>query len=286
MPWQQDGSVVETIKTNYLSGLSTYQVAKIVGCSQNTVHSCVKKLGINRTQSLSKTLTPPKYRRKNFEGDSRQKAYLLGFRIGDLHVSQTSPVSKTIRVATNSTKLAQINLFNKLFSPYGHTWRGRPDRRGAIKIRSYLNLTFSYLLPKTEIPSWLTSDQENIIAFCAGYFDAEGTVCLIRNMAVASVKSQDKQVIFLFYQLLSDLGILCGPPLLGRIAGHVDKRGIRNNKDVWQVSIYRKDALMRFFEVFEGYLQHDDRLEQVRLAKENIILRSSWRDTGDRKSGS
>ena len=74
----------------------------------------------------AKALTKPRYKRKNFNGSLGQKAYLIGFRIGDLYINQTHKNSPTLRIGTNSTKTAQIELVEKIFKPYGHIWKSRP----------------------------------------------------------------------------------------------------------------------------------------------------------------
>lgn len=62
--------------------LSTWKIAQLLGCGRSTIHRKLRKLGIARDIATSHV----KYKRKSFEGDENEKAYLMGFTIGDLRV--------------------------------------------------------------------------------------------------------------------------------------------------------------------------------------------------------
>ena len=177
--------------------LSSYQIAKKLNCSQALIMKKFKIYKINtRTIQQGKALTKPIYERKNFTGTNEEKAYLIGFRLGDLYVHKTHPNSPTIRVSSNSTKSEQIDLIRKLFNPYGHVKAIGPDKKGATNIRCYLNSTFKFLVTKyLKIPPWILKSKKYSVAFLAGYIDAEGTFAISnRNQPLFSIKSQDKGV--------------------------------------------------------------------------------------------
>src|SRR3989338_10966007 len=101
--------------------MSAYEIARMFCCSQGLIMKRLREYSINtRTIQEAKSLTKPRYKRTNFRGNFEQKAYLIGFRLGDLYVSKTHPNSPTIRIGTNTTKEEQLQLIEKLFSHYGH----------------------------------------------------------------------------------------------------------------------------------------------------------------------
>src|SRR6266545_4477050 len=94
---------------------STSEIAVLLGIDPANVIYWMNKLGVqsrNKSEALTKTW------RADFSGDLEEKAYLIGFRLGDLHVYQTKPDNgKTIRIMCASSKSAQINLIRSLFEP-------------------------------------------------------------------------------------------------------------------------------------------------------------------------
>ncbi len=59
------------------SGFSMPSIAKELGVSKSNIEYWMKKFGIPRRPLL-------RYPRARFAGDSREKAYILGLRYGDL----------------------------------------------------------------------------------------------------------------------------------------------------------------------------------------------------------
>ena len=256
--------------------LSSYQIASVLRVSQSFVMNKLKEYGIKRrTIQQGKALTAPRYKRKNFSDDPVQKAYFIGFRIGDLYVTQTHPASPTIRISTNTTKEEQIKLVSRLFSPYGHVRCAPSDKRGAQSIRCFVNTSFAFLLKKWDgIEDWILQNNEYFLAFFAGYTDAEGSFCICNGNGVFSIQSQEKNILRLIVLRLNKMGILCMPPTRARIKGSVDKRGIGNNKDVWRFTIYRKDALLRLIALFKSRIRHHDRKNAMYKVESNIKMRN------------
>lgn len=243
----------------------------------------LREYGIpTRSIQEAKALVKPLYPRKNFSNNPLEKAYLTGFRLGDLYVSKTHPNSPTIRISTNTTKIAQLNLIKALFIPYGHVNISPRDKRGARYIRCFVNNSFSFLLPKNDrIDKWILKNKCTFFAFTAGYADAEGTFCMCGGDGIFSVKSQDKGIIHTLWKCFNRYGILCKPPFLGRKNGTVDKRGVKNNKDVWQLTVYRKDSLLSLIEELKSFLKHSQKIKEMTLVKENIEKRN--KKFGNRK---
>ena len=252
----------KTLENLYLKQkLSSYQISKKLDCSQSLVMKKLKLLNINtRTIQEGKALTPPKYKRINFNGPLEEKAYLVGFRLGDLYVSKTHPNSPTVRVSSNSTKNEQIVLIRELFSSYGYVKEIGPDKNGATNTRSYLNNTFNFLIPKYKnIPGWILKSKKYSIAFLAGYIDAEGTFAISnKNQPLFSIKSQDKDI-------MSDIQKYILPKIniqtrlqFVRAEGSI-MLGIRSNKDVFGIFVYNRKDLLSMLKALLPYLKHKKR---------------------------
>lgn len=123
--------------------LSTFQIAQKFGCSHATIVNRMRKFGIKSRGHLGlikpikiskivhrseggierrfKSYGIPsrglanrasKYKKHNFSGDLLEKAYMIGFRLGDLNVYSPKNI---ICVRCSSTKRAQIKLIKNLF---------------------------------------------------------------------------------------------------------------------------------------------------------------------------
>lgn len=141
----------EELETLYLDRkLSTWKIAELIKCGRSTIHRKLKKLGIARDISTSHV----RYAKTHFAGDYKQKAYLMGFTVGDLRVRKIGEKSRTIKIDCSSTKIDQIDLIHGLFSDYGRVWIGKPTARGAIQIEAFLDESFGFLLGCRKKIAW------------------------------------------------------------------------------------------------------------------------------------
>ena len=261
--------------------LSEYEIARMFHCHQMTISRKLREFKISTRTICEAAMNRAKRfygkKLKDFSGNLEEKAYLIGFRLGDLHVSQAGGKTNkpVIRIRVNSTRPEEIQLFKKLFSKYGYIWQGRKDCEGAVSVRCYLNQTFSFLIPKEDqIENWIQRNKKHFMAFLAGYSDAEGTFTICRDDGVFAIRAQDKKIIWQIYSNLNKIKILCKQPKIAKPAGDVDYRGIKNNKDTWCLMIYRKDSLLRLIELIDPYLKHLKRRRDMIIVKNNIIIRN------------
>jgi len=99
--------------------LSTWKIEKLYGYRRGTIHKKLIEYGLKtRSRANSHILFP----RKNFSGNLIEKAYLIGFKLGDLGVRKVYPNSETICIASGSTINEQIDLIKSLFEKYGKIW--------------------------------------------------------------------------------------------------------------------------------------------------------------------
>jgi len=137
--------------------LSLSAVATRASCSLTTVWRRLTAAGVK----LRADGSSPKYERSDFSGDLVEMAYLIGFRLGDLHVEVEG---NTVVVKCTSTRQEQVELFRTLFEPYGrvYTDEATMERRQRKSVGMYarLNRTFEFLVPKQDrIPEWIQRDE-------------------------------------------------------------------------------------------------------------------------------
>lgn len=243
---------------------STIEIASLLGIDPTNVLYWMKKLGIRR-RSRSEAHT--KTWRADFSGDLEEKAYLIGFRLGDLHVYQTKPEGQTIRVMCASSRQAQINLIQSLFKPYGYVKITR-KLDGKTAIDCYVNMSFDFLLPKRDkIEEWILSDKKFCLAFLAGYIDAEGSFGIDMNgSANLKIESYDVGILHQLHGILTQLGVDC--PLPSLIKSRENSKQ-KINRDVWRLGVYRKSSLDRLCAFLNAYLQHEDRRNDMMIAWQN-----------------
>ena len=225
----------------------------------------LREYGIpRRTIQQSKALTKPKYPRKDFNGTPEEKSYIIGFRLGDLHISKTHPNSPTIRISTNTTRQEQLDLFSKIFSPYGHVATYPRDMYGARAIRCFANNSFDFLLKKVDcIDEWILREKKTFLSFLGGYTDAEGTFCICGGRSpVFSIKSNDKNILFAIHENIMKLGIHSNPPYLVRKAGSYNS-GIRSNKDVYGYFMYSRKSLIILISTLLPFMKHEKRISNA-----------------------
>ena len=259
--------------------LSSPKISKKFGCSPGLIRNRLReyKIPIRSIQEALPLSNIPKYPRHNFSGDLEEKAYLIGFRLGDLHAYQAR--SRTIVVSVASSKRSQIELFEKLFSEYGHIWRGKMrvvKGKKVFPLCCYLNNTFNFLIKKKDlIEFWILGNKKYFAAFLAGYSDAEGSFCIYNGRdGVFNLRSQDKNILHQIRAKLIELGILCRPSQIARKKGTRDINGTISNGDIFGLWIYRKDALLKLIDLMNPYSKHADKRKRMEIVKNNVLERN------------
>jgi len=253
--------------------ISTSEIAKKFNCCQRTTLNKLLEYQIPiRSISEGTALIEPHYPRRNFSGNLEEKAYLIGFRLGDLSVHLQSKNSQTVYARGGTTKIEFVNLMKSLFSSYGHVWI-KPNKE-QVNIKCYLNKSFDFLLPKKDlIEPWILKNKNYFAAFLAGYTDAEGCFHLRNGRGAFALASQDKNILRQIHTKLLKLGILHQPPQIVRRKGTI-YRGVISNKDGWCLSVFQKDALLKLIDLINPYLKHADRRKRMEIVKNNIIWRN------------
>lgn len=254
--------------------LSSRKIAKFYNCAYSTIDRKIKLLGF-KTRTLADAHII--YQRKGFSGNLYEKAYLMGFRIGDLRVRKVYNKSETIHVDCGSTKIEQIGLIKNLFQQYDRVWISKPTKNGKIQIECFLNTSFNFLLNMnlSVIESWITERGDYFACFLAGFTDAEGSIFICNKRAIYSLGNYDIHLLKQLKKILKKYNVdspkICCSVRKGLIASH----GYKYNHDYWILHISRKDTLQKLFKLIGPYIKHPKRITDMKKAIKNIEERNN-----------
>lgn len=249
--------------------LSIYEIANQFECSPVTIHRQLKRCGITARPAGGDEF---EYAKKDFDGDLFEKAYLLGFRQGDLHVERGN---WAIRVRCTSTRQEQIDLVQSLFSEYGGIWISKPRPIRGTAITAHLNLSFGFLVPKQDaIEQWILEQDNLFAAYWAGYIDAEGSFVTSGKRVMFKVDSCDKGILHNAWHKLNQMGFDFPPPRVVHGKGIFTGR-LWSTCDLWRVASEKTDTLLKLCKLLEPYLRHRKRIRDLQRIK--IILQSRKR---------
>lgn len=254
----------------YNEKLTQKQIAKNFGNQSAEGIRRLMKIYNLKPRNYSETNT--KYPKFNFGGNLNEKAYLIGFRLGDLNIYK---VHELIQARCSSTIKEQADLFTNLFNNYGFV-NITVAKRGTLEMIILLNQSFRFLVPKEDqIEKWILKDNEYFLSFLAGYVDAEGSYYMRKSRykksrigwGVFEVQTYDKNIIYTISRKLQSLGIM------GTFSH--PKRRIRQNGEMWRLTIVKKQPLWNFIKLIEPYHKHKNKLIKLKEVKNNLILRNS-----------
>jgi hypothetical protein len=243
---------------------SLMKIGKIYGITPSAVFRKVQRTHIKLRNSWD---TNTKHERKRFTGTRTEKAYLIGFRLGDLGVRQKSKITKSVLVGSNTTKPEQVKLIKTLFSRYSYVWVSKPSKIGVICMSTLLHPSFSFLLPKNDlIENWILQSSSYTAAFVAGYTDAEGSFGVYNRRAKFRLGSYDKGILKQTDIWLKSKNIKSIFEL-----ERIKKKG--QNKDYWRITINEAKSLLKLYKEIFPYMKHGKRISDFTRVKQNIELR-------------
>lgn len=259
-------------KLYYKNHLTQKEIAEKLHKSMGYICRLMKEYRL-KTRTADKYHTC--YLKYDFSNNLEEKAYLMGFRAGDLNV-QLSRSKNLIIARCTSTKIAQIQLFKNLFKKYGRIYVGKLREDGNREFLVSLNHTFNFLLPKKDnIPKWIRENNNCFLSFLAGYTDAEG--CFTIDNAIAAkfkLASYDKNILKQIYEQLLKMHIKCPPPRIHVKKGYKKSDGCIYRNDEWEFSTGKKSSLFSILRLLKPRLKHQKRLKDLRKAEQNIIKRN------------
>jgi hypothetical protein len=253
--------------------LTCADLAKKYGCTAATIRNRLISFGVKLRRSGKWKF---KYLKYPFTGSLCEKAYMIGFRIGDLSVYKRNATSRAIIVRCHTTQQDQIDVIKNVFGKYGHVNISPPKVYGS-HINCYLDLSFDFLMDKSIVPQEIKNDTKASWAFIAGYTDAEGNLIMNQGRARFKIDSYDKFVLDWIAEFLTKQGIRSK---LRRIAEKGTKypfeaKGVWPS-DLWRLNINWAHDLQVFLEKAMVYLQHKKRISDARKCLDNIQERGFY----------
>lgn len=249
--------------------LSTREIGLVFKCNRQTISNNLERLGIKKHSPAEARI---RYHiRQDFNGSTEEKAYLVGFRLGDLNVYVPSSHSETIVARCHSTTKEQRSLMESLFGKYGKVTVSSSIY--GENINCFLNTSFLFLLPKEDkVPSWVYRTKATMLAFIAGYVDAEGTFQINQERGRFALSTCDKLLLEQIHTFLLKYGILS----VYKKAANRGDRSIGKYKfsnDVWRININQAHSLEKFIKLVKLYIKHEKRKRDMFTVLQNIAIR-------------
>ncbi len=247
--------------------MSTWKIGDMLKVSRSAIHRKLRKLGQIRSRSQAHII----HSRKSFDGGLREKAYLVGFTLGDLRVRKFYKNSETIFVDSGSTKIEQVDLFKSLFEKYGKVWIGKPTSKGRIQTQVLLDMSFSFLLDcEKEFYSWINGNREYFIAFLAGFTDAEGSIFLRKDKnPTFSIGNYNRSLLEKIRENLMEMGLEINKIKQDRYL-RINLEGYKRNGIYCYLNITQRETIIQIFSLLKPYLRHQKRLNDLDIAVKNI----------------
>ncbi len=263
-------------------GKTLKEISILLGISKSTVRGHVAKQIRLRPRSV------PRYPRTPFSGDEATKAYLLGYRAGDVNAFQDSALTVTARVST--THQAMLQMFQKSFSQYGYCFA--TPRRVFLtgydwQIKAYLDNSFRFMIPRPLSPP---SEPTLLSMFTAGLSDSDG--CW-------SAWEKRGRTAFHFNITSRSNGLLMGlasalekwnyhphvylsqkKGTIKLVKGREGNRWITLTEDIWTLVISRRDEIKRLAHQVLPYSHHQEKIGKMKLFLD--YRNEDWSEMGPR----
>jgi len=251
--------------------LSSRTIAKKYKCAYSTVDRKIREYGFpirNLAQAHIKT------KRRDFDGDLLEKAYLVGFRIGDLRVRKQYSNSETISIDCGSTRMDQIEHIKKLFERYGHIWISKPTESNRRQIECRVNISFLFLIDKPRLfPKWICAENRLFLSALAGFIDADGSFCICKNSGTFSLGNYNQDLLLQIQKWLTRRGIKSYFSVMSSKGKKCFDKYIKND-DYKILSIAAKKDLYRFTSLILHFLRYSRKKEAAREVLFNIHQRN------------
>lgn len=262
----------DRLRTLYVDkGMTPAEIGHYFGCHGITIRNRLIEYGIPlKSQSKARS----KYKKRSFDGDDTERAYLHGFRAGDLNVYIPSERSDTVVVRSHSTHEAQNRLVRSLFSRYGGVNASRAKNGKNVHINCLLDKSFSFLLEKFDntIKEWVARNEVCTLAFIAGYIDAEGSFQINQGRGRFKMDAYDVDIMRFISQYLRERGYNVKLRCIARKKSPSYQGGVWR-EDLWRITINSALDLYSFIDMIYPYLQHVTRRRGARCVQRNVRKR-------------
>lgn len=248
--------------------LTPDEIGRRFKCSFKTVRNRLQEFGI---PFKSPAFARMRYKKSDCTVNPMVKAYMVGFRIGDLNVYNRGEKSETIVVRCHTTHKVQVSVIKSLFNSFG---RVTISPRGQhYTVNCFLNRSFEFLLFKDERAwEWIKKDDVLIRSFVAGYSDAEGNFIINQKRGRFKIDSYDFSILEFIYSWMLRSGIHAKFRCIRKKGPSWAKQPSLNN-DLWRLNVNSATALERFVNSILPFLRHANRIRGAKECLKNIVSR-------------
>lgn len=251
--------------------LTPHKIAEKFGCSFKTVRNRLKEYGIPfKDPSYARS----RYFKSDFNGSINDKAYILGFRLGDLNVYRVSAKSKTIVVRCHTTQQYQVSVVESLFGKFGKV--SVSLNNGHFHVNCFLNNSFLFLFNKN-LSSWRwiqKAKELTALSFIAGYTDAEGNILINQGRARFKIDSYDSDILQWISQWLTKKKIDNKLRIIYKKGEKVSNQS-PFPKYLWRLNINQMNSLELFLTKITPLLKHERRIAQAKESLSNVLKRKN-----------
>jgi hypothetical protein len=271
--------------------VSLLRISKDTGKSYTAIWGLCRALGI-QTRSVAEAqansaASRSKHKRTPFGGSEEERAYMLGFKNGDLTAWQVSGTA--VMVTSTTTHPAFSEVFRSLFGRYGHVYEYPMDEEGRgykWKVGVRLDNSFRFLIQSQEASlEGVSKSRREFLAWFAGIVDSDGHVRVTNSSgyarAVIAVYSTNRTFLVKLRDLSAGLGVHFDGPHLTAKEGTTTPKGITYRKDFSNIAVQRSAEAQSL--LGELPLRHAEKLERRRLAL-SLNPATRWEEVDGRVS--
>ncbi len=248
--------------------LTPVEIGKRFHCSFKTVRNRIKEFGI---PFKNPAIARMRYKKADCTDDPTLRAYMLGFRLGDLNVYKRGEKSETVVVRCHTTHKAQVSVMKSLFGEFGRV--SITPRENHFTVNCFLNRTFEFLLPKNEaVWQWVRDNDTVAPSFIAGYVDAEANFIINQGRGRFKIDSYDHYILEWICVWLAKKSISYKYRCLRR-KGPSWRNQPPLNGDLWRLNINEANSLEKFIKEIFPFLRHAHRIRDAKECIDNVVLR-------------
>ena len=234
--------------------LSMERISEMLGVSISTVFKWLYLFSI--------PIRRYKYKKYDFSGDPKEKAYILGLVTGDLCAYKHY---KQIAVELTTTHPAMMNLFYSVFRKYGTPTKrmkynkktGRYEQVGYV----LLNNSFEFILFKD-----FNIENKYFYHFLAGFFDSEGCVHIYDNQDYIGVSiliyNSNKKLLEIIRKRLEKDGF---HPKFYRFfkKGEKTTDGYIRGSDLWTIAMHTIKEIIALMKKIP--VKHQEKIDKIKI---------------------
>lgn len=249
----------------HVERMTPVQLGERFGCSFSTISNRLRDYHI---QIKTPAAARARYPKSDFNGTEELRSYMVGFRQGDLNVYKPYKNSEIIVARCSTTDPTQISVMQEIFSPFGHVQVGGTGRVRSVNCS--LNKSFSFLIPKDEIPDFVRVSVSCTYSYIAGYVDAEANFIINQGRARFKLDTYDKPILEWIHTFLCQQGIRSKFSLIAKKGDFQGETSYKFNGDLWRINVNEANSLKQFIDRILPFMKHAGRIGQVKLMLNNI----------------